>query len=273
MPFMQRREFLQLSAGAAAASVISVSGWAEAAGSVNAIRRPSQEFLATLPHLMELAQLPGLGIGVVEDGKLAWQHYAGVSSQATKAPITPTSLFPAASMGKQVFAFGALQLAEEEKLDLDKPLKEYRADGAPTGKWSDKITARHILSHSSGLMNWRGDKNQEFTPAFEPGTKFRYSGEGFYFLQRCVEHITGVGFEQWMQDRVMKPLGMNSSTYLWRADGDARIVAGHRGDDPFYNTEFAKKLFALIEANGKPLSAWHHEEIVVQNCLLTPDVI
>ena len=114
MPFMQRREFLQLSAGAAAASVISVSGWAEAAGSVNAIRRPSQEFLATLPHLMELAQLPGLGIGVVEDGKLAWQHYAGVSSQATKAPITPTSLFPAASMGKQVFAFGALLLAEEE---------------------------------------------------------------------------------------------------------------------------------------------------------------
>ena len=262
MPFMQRREFLQLSAGAAAASVISVSGWAEAAGSVNAIRRPSQEFLATLPHLMELAQLPGLGIGVVEDGKLAWQHYAGVSSQATKAPITPTSLFPAASMGKQVFAFGALQLAEEGKLDLDKPLKEYLADGAPTGKWSDKITARHILSHSSGLMNWRGDKNQEFTPAFEPGTKFRYSGEGFYFLQRCVEHITGVGFEQWMQDRVMKPLGMNSSTYLWRADGDARIVAGHRGDDPFYNTEFAKKLFALIEANGMPLSAWHHEEIV-----------
>jgi hypothetical protein len=39
-------------------------------------------------------------------------------------------------------------------------------------------------------------------------------------------------------------------------------VAGHRGDEPFYNTEFAKKLFTLIEASGKPLAAWHHEEIV-----------
>jgi CubicO group peptidase (beta-lactamase class C family) len=262
MPFMQRREFLQVSAGAGAASVISLPAWADAAGSAKAIRQPRKEFLATLPHLMELAQLPGLGMGVVEDGQLAWQHYEGVSNRTTKAPITSTSLFPAASMGKQFFAFGALLLAEEGKLDLDRPLKEYLADRGPTGKWSDKITARHVLSHSSGLMNWRWDKDQELTPAFEPGTKFRYSGEGFYFLQRCVEHITGIGYEQWMQDCVIKPLGMKSSTYLWRADGDARIVAGHQGDEPSYNTEFAKKLFSLIEASGKPLAAWHHEEIV-----------
>jgi CubicO group peptidase (beta-lactamase class C family) len=77
---------------------------------------------------MELAQLPGLGIGVVEDGKLAWQHYEGVSNRSTNAPIVPASLFPAASMGKQFFAFGALLLAEEGKLDLDKPLKEYLDD-------------------------------------------------------------------------------------------------------------------------------------------------
>ena len=103
-------------------------------------------------------------------------------------------------------------------------MKEYLSDGAPTGKWSDKITARHILSHSSGLPNWRPEK--DLTAAFEPGTKFGYSGEGFYFLQRCVEHITGVGAEQWLQDTVMKPIGMTSSTYLWRTDGDARIVSG-----------------------------------------------
>ena len=123
-------------------------------------------------------------------------------------------------MGKQFFAFGALLLAEEEKLDLNKPLKEYLADGGATGKWSDKITARHVLSHSSGLMNWRWDKDQELTPASEPGTNFRHSGEGFYLLQRCVEPITGIGYEQWMQDRVMKPLEMKSSTPLvesgWR---------------------------------------------------------
>ena len=51
-------------------------------------------------------------------------------------------------------------------LDLDTPLKEYLADEAPTGRWSEKITSRHVLSHSSGLPNWRWDKDQELTPAF-----------------------------------------------------------------------------------------------------------
>jgi CubicO group peptidase (beta-lactamase class C family) len=260
MTIMRRREFLQATAGAGAALTVSIPEWANSSEGVMAIRRPPRDFLGTLPHLMELAILPGLGIGLVEHGNLAWQTYVGVASRATRTPISSDSLFPAASMGKQVFTYGALLLVKDGKLDLEKPLKEYLADGAPTGKWSEKITARHVLSHSSGLPNWRDGK--ELTAAFEPGTKFRYSGEGFYFLQRCIEHITGIGCEQWMQDRVMKPLGMTSSTYLWRADADKRAVAGHRGEDPFDNTEFSRKLFAAIEASGKPLAGWHHEEVV-----------
>jgi CubicO group peptidase (beta-lactamase class C family) len=226
------------------------------------IRPPSSAFLDTLPHLMELAQLPGLGMGVVQGAKLVWQHYAGLANAQTKAPITADSIFPAASMGKQLCAYAALELVQDGKLDLDRPLKEYLQDGAPTGKWSERITARHVLSHSSGLPNWRWQKDQPLTPAFEPGTKFRYSGEGFYYLQRCMEHITGVGAEQFLQDRVMKPFGMTSSTYLWRADAESRIVAGHHGDEASYSGDFAKKLFAVIQASGKPLASWRHEEIV-----------
>ena len=257
MTFM-RRQFLQTGAFAALAGID--RSWSLGSALNRAIRPPGEEFLATLPHLMELAQLPGLGIGVVEDGKMAWQHYVGVANATTKAPITPASLFPAASIGKQPFAYGVVLLAQQGHLDLDKPLKEYLVDGAPTGRWSEKITARLVLSHSSGLPNWRRD-NDELTPAFEPGTRFRYSGEGYYYLQRCVEHITGVGAEQWMQDQVLRPLGMKSSTYLWNADADARIVAGHDGEEPTYNTEFAKKLFLLIQASGSPLGTWRHEEI------------
>jgi len=226
------------------------------------IHPPDKAFLDNLPHLMELAKLPGLGMGVVQGDKLAWQHYAGFANAQTKAPITADSIFPAASMGKQVFAYAALEVVQDGKLDLDQPLMGYLQDGAPTGKWSERITARHVLSHSSGLQNWRWEKDQPLTPAFEPGTKFRYSGEGYYYLQRCIEHITGIGAEQFLQDRVMKPLGMTSSTYLWRADAESRVVAGHEGDEPSYGRDFAKKLFAVIQESGKPLASWHHEEIV-----------
>jgi CubicO group peptidase (beta-lactamase class C family) len=258
MTMMQRRSFLQTSA--LGVMGLAHRGTTTGAGVDGAIRPPNDEFLSTLPHLMELANLPGLGIGVVENGKMAWQHHAGVANATTKAAITPESLFPAASMGKQPFAYGVILLAQQGKLDLDKPLREYLADGAPTGKWSEKITARHVLSHSSGLPNWRW--KDELSPTFEPGTKFRYSGEGFYYLQRCVEHITGIGAEQWMQDQVLKPLGMKSSTYLWRADAKSRFVAGHEGDEPSSNSEFAKNLWQLIETSGKPLGEWHHEEII-----------
>lgn len=267
MAFMARRQFLQAGAGVMVGGGVAFAmadpAWAaRGSGTAEAIRPPGSEFLAKLPHLMELAILPGLGIGIVEGGRVTWQHYAGIKNATTQDPITAEAIFPAASLGKQVFAYGVILLVQQGKLDLDKPLKEYLADGAPTGKWSEKVTARHVLSHSSGLPNWRFENDQELTPAFEPGTKFRYSGEGYYFLQRCVEHITGVGAEQWIQDQVLKPLGMKSSTYLWRSDGDSRIVAGHNGDEPIYNTEFASKLFSLIEASGKPLGTWRHEEIV-----------
>ena len=221
--------------------------------------------MATLPRLMELAGLPGLGIGVVQGNRLVWQHYAGVANTATGAPIVADSLFPACSLGKPLFAYAVLQLVEAGKLDLDQPLNDYLADDAPTGAWGERITARHVLSHSSGLVNWRDGRDEKLVPGFEPGTRFRYSGEGFYHLQRCVEHIAGAGLKQFMQDRMMKPLGMNSSTYLWRADALARVVAGHRccaGGEPFYNRSFAMQLFALIEKSGKPLEAWRHEQIV-----------
>jgi CubicO group peptidase (beta-lactamase class C family) len=201
-------------------------------------------------------------MGVVHGDRLVFQHYAGLANAREKTPITPSSIFPAASMGKQVFAYAALQLVDERKLDLDRPLKNYVSDDAPTGEFGEKITARHVLSHSSGLPNWRGEAGEKLVPAFEPGTKFRYSGEGFYYLQRCVEKITGIGCEAFMQERLFKPLGMNSSTYLWRADAGTRLVSGHRGDDPFDNRAFAEHLFHLIEKSGVPLAQWNSDRIV-----------
>jgi len=223
---------------------------------------PDKQFMVSLPRLMELAQLPGLGMGVIHGDRLVWQHYAGVANAINKTPISAGSIFPAASMGKQIFAYAVLQLVDEHHLNLDRPLRDYLSEDAPTGEFGDRITARHILSHSSGLPNWRDEGDQPLIPAFEPGTKFRYSGEGFYYLQRCVEKITGIGCEQFMQERMFKPLGMNSSTYLWRADAGQRLVFGHRGDEPFDNRAFAEQLFGLIEKSGVPLAQWNHDRIV-----------
>jgi CubicO group peptidase (beta-lactamase class C family) len=223
--------------------------------------------MASLPRLMEVAKLPGVGVAVVQGDRLVWQHYAGVVDNLTMSRVGPETLFPAASLGKPLFAYAVLQLVGEGALDLDRPLRDYLTGDAPSGEREARVTARHVLGHSSGFPNWRQRPDEPYTSSFEPGTGFRYSGEGFYLLQRCVETLTGVGTEQFMQDR-MTAIGMRSSTYLWRADASARLAHGHSafwtdpGDSDYRRWEYPAQLFGAIERSGRPLATWRHEQVL-----------
>jgi CubicO group peptidase (beta-lactamase class C family) len=256
---MNRRSFMQTTG---AFCLPSLRGFASPIQNSEGIHPPTKSFLDTLPRLMELSGVPGVGIGVVRRGEAAWQYFAGVSNSSTKTPVAEDSLFPAASLSKQPFAVAVLRLMDEGNLDLDHPLNQYLSDDPITGPDGDRVTARHILSHSSGLPNWRRSAKDPLLPAFPPGNKFRYSGEGFYHLQRVVETITGTGFEAFMQSSLLIPLKMNSSTYLWSATAKDHLVAGHNNDGPYTNTSFAMTAFSLIDGSGEPLSSWNHTRIV-----------
>jgi CubicO group peptidase (beta-lactamase class C family) len=256
---MNRRSFLHAATASTVASTL--SGLALSKSSVGAIHPTDSAFVATLPHLLDLATLPGLGVAVVRPGQPLWQHYEGVANITTKTPITANSVFPGASLGKPIFACLVLKLAQEGAIDLDRPLNQYLQEDALTGQWADKVTPRHVLTHSTGLPNWRSRDDDKLTPTFEPGTRFQYSGEGFFHLQRVVEHITGSGFESLVQERIFKPLGMSSTTYIWVPDGNERVVAGHNGPRVFYNRDIAIMVFDIIQASGKPLAFWNCEQI------------
>jgi CubicO group peptidase (beta-lactamase class C family) len=191
---------------------------------------------------------------VVQDGKSVWRHLAGVVEAGTTKAVTPDTVVPAASLSKPVFAHAVLRLMDEGWLNPDRPLKSYVPDHAPADHRGDTITARHVLSHSSGLRNWRNNRDQALVPDFDPGSRFQYSGEGFYYLQRAVEKIMGMGFEKYMQERLLVPLGMTSSTYSWRPDTDARLWVGHQRGSPARppSRDFSNRLFqyAIVFTNG-----------------------
>src|SRR5690348_7172749 len=142
---------------------------------------------------MQLAGVPGLSMAVLDRGALAWQQSFGVADD---------TLFEAASTSKPVFAYAVLQLVERGVIDLDRPLALYhRPPYLPPDARLDRITARHVLTHSSGLRNWGDEgKPETFVPAFEPGTRFRYSGEGFFWLQLVAEKLTGKGLDALMRE-------------------------------------------------------------------------
>lgn len=261
---LDRRNFLASGAPAAALLALRPGPFIrETIRRALGIHRPPDAFLSELPALMEVAGVPGVGMAVVQDGHVAWTDHRGVMDASTSKPATADTLWPAASLSKPVFTYAALKLVDEGKLDLDRPLKSYLPDHAPADARGDRITARHVLSHSSGLRNWRNRTDQPLVPDFEPGTRFQYSGEGYYYLMRVVEHIAGLGFDQFMQERLFGPLGMTSSSYVWREDTEARLVTGHdRGQpQPNFSRDVATRLIAAANEKGRTVSSFTSEDV------------
>jgi CubicO group peptidase (beta-lactamase class C family) len=227
------------------------------------LRPPGAAFLSSLPTLMDVAALPGLAAGIVNDGKLVWEHYAGLRDIQTRDPVTAETIFPGCSMGKPVFAWQVLRMADAGRLNLDAPLVSHLTVDGPSGDPAIRVTARDVLSQSTGFVNWRQRPDEKLASSFVPGTRFQYSGEGFYTLQRYVEKVTGVGFEYFMQQQMFEPLDMTSSTYLWRTDAPDRVSPGYDAyGRAIRRFDFNISLFGKIAASGIPLENWDHERIV-----------
>jgi len=177
---------------------------------------------------MEDAKVPGLSIAVVRGNRIVWSRPFGIRNVATGAPVDDRTVFEAASLGKPVFAYAVLRLASRGTIDLDRALFSYWAypDIAGDPRVA-QITAAMVLSHTSGMENWRGDDGLNLIA--DPGTSFSYSGEAYLFLQRVVERITGRGVAEVVRNEVLRPYGMTSSFFLWSRAAEADYAVGTDG--------------------------------------------
>lgn len=222
--------------------------------------------IETLNKNMEVASVPGLVFSVIENQQLVLTQPVGIRNSETKEPVTEDTVFQAASLSKPVFTYGVLSLQQEGRLDLDKPLHNYlslpESNEIPQLK---RITTRQALTHTTGLQNWRFDIEDPFEFAFEPGTDFSYSGEGFFYVQRVIEQITGQSIESFLQERVLSPFGMVNSTYIWNAGLEASISMGHRNRgkkaNP-WNMWQGQKLQEIAAHKNKPLNEWMYQGFV-----------
>ena len=189
---------------------------------------------------MAAAKVPGLALALIDDGAVVYERAYGVADREAGAALRTDSVMAGASLTKAAFAHLVLQLVDDGTLALDtpitallaKPLPEYDgfADLAGDARWQ-RLTPRMLLSHTSGLLNWRwinDDKKLDFK--FEPGSRFVYSGEGIQLLQLIVEERTGEPLAQVMQRRVFDRFGMASTSLVWRADFEGRAAVGYDAD-------------------------------------------
>jgi CubicO group peptidase (beta-lactamase class C family) len=194
--------------------------------------KPTPEILDELvPKLMTQHHVPGVAIVGIENRRLAWERFYGVGRAGRPEPVDARTVFEAASMSKLLMAYAALKLVEQGKLDLDRSLAEYLDQPyLPDEPRHRRITARMVLSHTTGFPNWRTNGWQKGGPLpllYDPGTRFTYSGEGFLYLQRVVEHITDTPIQSYLQKTLLGPLQMTNSSLVWQDRLSGQAAAGH----------------------------------------------
>lgn len=182
-----------------------------------------------IPRLMKVSNVPGLSVALIRNGKMVWHKGFGVMNAASKQPVSNKTVFEANSLSKPVFAYAVLTLVDEGKLNLDTPLFRYmdRDDRRSDDARFNLITSRMILSNSSGIIRSKTDPENKVDLAFAPGEKFEYSPTGFQLLSKVVEKITTLKIEDFIRQRVLQPMGMNSSSYVWQPAYDTLRAYSH----------------------------------------------
>ena len=219
-----------------------------------------QKLAAAFPEIEKLfkasaERMPGAVMGIIVDGELVWVKAAGIREAENKAPVTPETVFRIASMTKSFTAMAILKLRDEGKLSLDDPAAKYvpalAALPYPTSD-SPAITIRHLLTHSEGFPedNPWGDRqlaqSDETMRAWmkagipfstPPGTAFEYSNYGFAILGQVVAKASGKPYADYVRDNILRPLGMNASTFEMSQVPREQIALGYSREDNTWKPE------------------------------------
>jgi CubicO group peptidase (beta-lactamase class C family) len=164
-------------------------------------------------------------------------HHIGMADRDRNQPVDANTIFHWASITKTLTAVAVMQLRDHGRLSLDDPIVKYVPELRRVHSKDDdieKVTLRHLLSHSSGFQGptwpYRDDGKpwQPFEPtewsqlvammpyqelSFAPGTRFQYSNPGFIYLARVIEALTGDPYETYVQKNILTPLGMARSYF------------------------------------------------------------
>ncbi len=257
-----RRKWLGASAATLVSAACATRATSQSEPQAPARGGSANDLANEVPRLMELASVPGAAVGIITANAAATMGF-GTTRASDGAPVTADTVFEAASLSKPVFAYLVHLLVAENKLDLTRPLSSYLDLPNSADSRASTITARHVLSHTSGWRNWRFGPNDHLTADFDPGARFSYSGEGYYFLQRVVEKITGAGILRLTRDKVFTPLGMSRTSYLWSPEFDTSRADPHSGRGvpiDSYGVGLGRKLRAAAAAASTDIDDWKHED-------------
>lgn len=201
----------------------------------NELKKKIDEFII---GMMKNRAVPGMSLGIIKDGKTFYQRGYGYRNIAEGLPMTPDTLYGIGSSSKSFVALAMMQLVEQGKIDLEAPVSDYI--NFKLGLEGHPIKIKHILSHTSGVQDltfgtlpffWAEGNYQWVMPMsnpedyltvlnsaqpfvrFPPGEHFMYNNDFYEVAGLVIESQIDGSYEEYITENIMKPLGMERTTY------------------------------------------------------------
>ncbi|WP_052476458.1 serine hydrolase domain-containing protein [Cohnella kolymensis] len=208
------------------------------------IQRIRERLDQALSQFVQDHPIPGLAVGIVKDYRTIYAKGFGVSNVTKGEPVDEKTLFHMASVSKTLVATGIMQLAERGKMNLDGYVTEYLPYFTLSDDRFRLITVRQLLNHTSGMPDeddYEWDRPQYDKESLEryvksiddrqlmwhPGEQFFYSNIGYEILGDIIAKVSGVSFEQYIKENVLRPTGMDSSSFLKTEADDGQLATPH----------------------------------------------
>lgn len=186
---------------------------------------------------------PGCALAIIQNGEIIYKRGYGMANLEYDIPISPSSVFDIASNSKQFTAMCIILLAKQNLLTLDDQLQKYIPE---IPQYSQPITLRHLISHTSGLrdyltlMNMSGiiSENSYITEDiisliarqqslnFQPGTEQLYCNSGYLLLAEIIKRVSGKSLRLFAEEHIFTPLGMKNTHF----HDDFRAIVKNRAD-------------------------------------------
>ena len=195
---------------------------------------------------MRVMNAPGMTQALTDTKTTIRTAGYGFANVDLKTPVTTDHLFQIGSITKSFAALILLQLRDEGKVDLHRPVLEYLS-WLPVTMPYGPITAHHLLTHTSGLPDagaiFQSDPSARHAQGFEPGAHFHYCNLGFAILGQLIERLDGRPWYQCLQARILTPLGMTSTAAVITIESSARSATGYQ---PFFDDQVYPRQGRLV---------------------------
>jgi CubicO group peptidase (beta-lactamase class C family) len=228
---------------------------------------------ATVERLMQANRVKGLALALIRDGRVTHVRTYGLRDVERNLPLKADTVMYGASLTKATFAYMVMQLVDEGRVDLDRPIGEYLpkplpeyesySDLASDPRWR-KLTMRMLLDHTPGFANFRFfppdgpyDEKGKLKLYFDPGSRYAYSGEGILLAQRVLEYGLGLDVGGEMQRRVFDRFGMARTSMTWRDSFAGNVAQGYTTDGTLQEHDQRERVRAPGSMDTT-ISDWSH---------------